>query len=122
MVVTFLPARLETGVTQERTACPLTWTVHAPHSAMPQPNFVPVMPSVSRRYHSKGISGSVVRRLRLAVQIEPDGCHEKLLRSSFRQVGGGKQAGKGIWQIADTRSYARSPIDRVYMGYQRPLR
>jgi hypothetical protein len=30
-------------------------TVHAPQSAMPQPNFVPVMFSVSRRTHNKGI-------------------------------------------------------------------
>src|ERR1700682_2031191 len=41
----------------ERTAFPFTCTVHAPHSAIPQPNFVPVMPSVSRKTHSSGISG-----------------------------------------------------------------
>ena len=56
MVVTPLPAMLETGVMQDRVACPLICTVHAPHNAMPQPNFVPVMPSVSRRYQRRGIS------------------------------------------------------------------
>ena len=33
-------------------------TVQAPHSAMPQPNFVPVMPSVSRRAQRMGVEGS----------------------------------------------------------------
>src|SRR5712691_8735171 len=57
MVVTVLPVTLRACVKQERTALPLTCTVHAPHSAMPQPNFVPVMPRVSRKTHSSGISG-----------------------------------------------------------------
>src|SRR4029077_6009204 len=43
IVVTFLPATVDTGAMQERIAVPSTWTVQAPHSAMPQPNFVPVM-------------------------------------------------------------------------------
>src|SRR5271169_1336029 len=58
MVVIFFPATLETGVMQEREASPLICTVQAPHSAMPQPNFVPVMFSVSRRTHRSGICGS----------------------------------------------------------------
>src|SRR5215831_19543283 len=33
-------------------------TVHAPQSCMPQPNFVPVMPRVSRNTHSRGICGT----------------------------------------------------------------
>jgi len=44
--VIFFPATLETGVMQERVASPLMCTVQAPQSAMPQPNFVPVMFSV----------------------------------------------------------------------------
>ena len=44
MVVIFLPATAEMGVTQERVAAPLTCTVQAPHCAMPQPNLVPVSP------------------------------------------------------------------------------
>src|ERR1700730_8717865 len=57
MVVIFLPATFDMGVTQERAAWPSICTVQAPHSAMPQPNFVPVMFSVSRNTHSSGISG-----------------------------------------------------------------
>src|ERR1700726_4421002 len=49
---------LSTDVTQERAGAPSTCTVQAPHSAMPQPNFVPVMPSTSRSTHSKGVSPS----------------------------------------------------------------
>src|SRR5258706_10324340 len=56
MVVIFLPATAETGVMHARVGAPSTCTVHAPHSAMPQPNFVPVMPSTSRSVHSSGVS------------------------------------------------------------------
>src|ERR1700732_2970782 len=57
MGVIFLPATFPMGVTQERAAAPSICTVQAPHSAMPQPNFVPVMFRVSRNTHSSGISG-----------------------------------------------------------------
>src|SRR3954447_16391013 len=58
MVVTFLPCTLEICVTQDRTGCPLRSTVQAPHRAAPQPNFVPVNPSVSRNTQSRGISAT----------------------------------------------------------------
>jgi len=32
--------------------------VQAPHSALPQPNFVPVICKWSRNTHSKGVSGA----------------------------------------------------------------
>src|SRR6266566_3787238 len=57
MVVTFLPATLEIGVMQERVAWPLICTVQAPQRAMPQPNLVPVISSVSRSTQSRGMSG-----------------------------------------------------------------
>src|SRR3954451_4443277 len=47
-----------TGSEQERVAAPSIWTVQAPHWAMPQPYFVPVMPSCSRITHSSGVAGS----------------------------------------------------------------
>jgi hypothetical protein len=43
MVVMALPTTVDTDVEQARTGSPSTCTVQAPHSAMPQPNFVPVM-------------------------------------------------------------------------------
>src|SRR5713226_7025318 len=49
---------LSTGVMQEREATPSICTVQAPQSAMPQPNFVPVMPSTSRNTHKRGVSPS----------------------------------------------------------------
>src|SRR3954471_9590718 len=49
---------LSIAVMQERTAEPSRCTVQAPHSAIPQPNFVPVMPRMSRRTHSSGVSPS----------------------------------------------------------------
>src|SRR2546428_10368710 len=58
MVVTSFPATRLIGCTHERTAWPFTCTVHAPQSAIPQPNLVPVRPMVSRITHSSGVSGS----------------------------------------------------------------
>ena len=42
MVVMLFPVAAEIGVLHERTGVPSSWTVHAPQSAIPQPNFVPV--------------------------------------------------------------------------------
>src|SRR5579863_8025083 len=58
MVTTFFPATSDMAMPQERIASPLRCTVQAPQSATPQPNFVPVRPSSSRRYHISGIDGS----------------------------------------------------------------
>src|SRR5579863_629143 len=71
MVVIFFAAACETDVEQERTGSPSTWTVHAPHRPAPQPNFVPVDSSVSRRTQSKGVSGatSTFRSLPLMCRV-----------------------------------------------------
>ena len=45
-------------------------TVQAPHCAMPQPNFVPVRPKVSRKTHSKGVTRVVRCRLGFSVNDE----------------------------------------------------
>src|SRR5467141_3927169 len=45
-------------VMQERVATPSIWTAQAPQSAIPQPNFVPVIPSTSRSTQSSGVSPS----------------------------------------------------------------
>src|ERR1041385_1104922 len=56
MVTTDLPAACETGVTHARIGDPLMCTVQAPQSAMPQPNLVPVRPSVSRKTQRSGMA------------------------------------------------------------------
>src|SRR5882762_2747208 len=58
MVVILLPAAALNGVEQDRAAWPFTCTVQAPHSAMPQPYLVPVMPRWSRSTHRRGVSAS----------------------------------------------------------------
>src|SRR2546429_7373650 len=70
IVVTRLLATAEIGSTQVRVATPSRWTVQAPHCAMPQPNLVPVSPSVSRSTQRSGVSGvtSTVSRLPLTVK------------------------------------------------------
>src|ERR1700736_6141567 len=51
VVISELPM-LSTEVMQERVGAPSICTVQAPHSATPQPNFVPVIPSTSRSTHN----------------------------------------------------------------------
>src|SRR5215472_17570157 len=58
IVITERPPTSLMAVMQARAASPSTCTVQAPHSATPQPNFVPVIPNSSRRYQSSGIDGS----------------------------------------------------------------
>ncbi|SIT44389.1 hypothetical protein BN2476_390048 [Paraburkholderia piptadeniae] len=58
IVVTWRPSTADSGVMHERIGCPSRWTVHAPHCAMPQPNFVPCRPATSRIAHSSGMLGS----------------------------------------------------------------
>src|SRR5438132_11252943 len=58
IVVTFLPATAETGVTHARTGLPSTCTVHAPHWEMPHPYLVPVRLRFSRTTQRRGTSGS----------------------------------------------------------------
>src|SRR6185503_6903165 len=58
MVVTLAFSALFSEVTHERTAFPFTCTVHAPHCAMPQPNFVPVSFNSSRITQRSGVPSS----------------------------------------------------------------
>jgi len=58
MVVIVWPCTAAAGIEHARAAVPLICTVHAPHAAIPQPNFVPVSPSDSRNTHSNGVSSS----------------------------------------------------------------
>src|SRR6202011_3480445 len=58
MVITERPPTSFTAVMHARVASPATWTVAAPHSATPQPYFVPTSPSSSRKYQSSGVDGS----------------------------------------------------------------
>src|SRR5262249_29640370 len=69
IVVICLPASSPIGITHERFAWPSTCTVHAPHCAMPQPNFVPVRPSLSRSTHKSGVSLSAVTSTRLPLTV-----------------------------------------------------
>lgn len=64
---TAAPTMLPTGVTQERMASPLRWTVQAPHRAIPQPNFVPGDDHESPPAH--GVS----RRMFLAASVASGG-------------------------------------------------
>src|SRR5215203_59712 len=82
MVVISDVPMLSIGVTHERVAFPSTCTVQAPHSAMPQPNFVPVMPSTSRNTQRSGVSPSTstVCICPLTLRVE--------VMTSFRSAGG----------------------------------
>src|SRR5262244_3965473 len=70
MVVTSDLPMLSIGVTQERVALPSMCTVQAPHSAMPQPNLVPVRPTCSRMAHSRGVLGSTLTSMELPLIVK----------------------------------------------------
>jgi hypothetical protein len=69
MVTTGLPTAATAGSAQERTAAPARCTVQAPHTAMPQPYFGPVISRSSRSTQSNGLSSgaSTDRTLPLTV-------------------------------------------------------
>src|SRR6266446_2685068 len=48
----------DTGRTHERVAAPSKCTVHAPQALIPQPYFVPVILSSSRKTQRSGVDGS----------------------------------------------------------------
>ncbi len=52
------PSPSRAWIWHERTASPSRWTVQAPQSAAPQPNFVAVSRNSSRSSQSSGVSGS----------------------------------------------------------------
>src|SRR3989442_11671991 len=85
MVVIFLPATLEIAVTQERVASPLMCTVQAPQSAMPQPNFVPVMFRVSRSTQSRGMSGLTSTDCDLPFKVKLMAMESSLLQMDILQ-------------------------------------
>ena len=80
--MTSLPAALETGVMQERTALPLRCTVHAPHWARPHPNLVPGRSRTSRSTHNKGISGATSTEVGFPLTFSWIGMHLILVGNS----------------------------------------
>src|SRR5512143_3303615 len=107
MVVIFLPTAADAAVRHARVATPSRCTVQAPHCPRPQPNFVPVKPSVSRSTQSNGISGltSTSRRVPLtsreimeapdgpSTRMDPTGAHYRsesfqILQQIFTLIGG----------------------------------
>src|SRR2546430_10666946 len=73
IVVTRLLATAEMGSTPVRVATPSRCTVQAPHCAMPQPNLVPVRPSVSRSTQRSGVSGVTLTVSRLPFTVKEIG-------------------------------------------------
>src|SRR5262245_50758895 len=56
IVVTDFRPTAETCVWQARAGVPSRWMVHAPHSPIPHPYFVPTRPKASRSTHNIGVS------------------------------------------------------------------
>src|SRR5215475_8499046 len=71
---------------QERVASPLICTVQAPQSAMPQPNFVPVRFSVSRRTQSSGICGSTSTVCDLPLRVKVTAIRTSRRETSWHQI------------------------------------
>src|SRR5713226_172645 len=125
MVVTCFPATLEIAVMQERVAAPLMCTVQAPQSAMPQPNFVPVLLSVSRSTQSKGMSGLTSTDSGLPFKVKLMAMEPSLLQMDILQQLGAwmKIRGKPIrLRTRHQRGRARHSRrqDRGFQGIRRP--
>src|SRR5258706_8549269 len=85
IVVTFFPSTADSGSRHEKVGWPSTWIVHARHSVAPHPNFVPVIPRLSRSTHNTGVSGgaSTERVLPFSASVimgawSLSRCHESL--------------------------------------------
>src|SRR5882762_7949405 len=116
MVVTFLPATLEIAVIQERVASPLICTVQAPQSAMPQPNFVPVMFRVSRSTHSRGMSGLTSTVCALPFRVKVMAMETSLQQTNILQQ-------FGAWMKIYRNSLmgpANRPLESAAAGYDCP--
>ena len=124
MVVILAPSNPPTEIEQERTASSFTWTVHAPHWAMPQPYLVPVMPISSRKTQSNGVSGSISSSCRrpftlsviIASLLYRALCQS--CRSVFRNF-------RGVAEVnTDRRAWRMAIADRVQAGpgTKRPLK
>src|SRR6266540_1529420 len=95
IVVTRLPATADTGSTQVRVATPSRWTVQAPHWAMPQPNFVPVRPRVSRSTQRSGVSGVTLTVSRLPLTVKVIAAMQGILAEDGKNVYGRTRGWKG---------------------------
>src|SRR6202165_3766940 len=93
IVVTWRLATAETGAEQERNVCPSTWTVRAPHCAMPHPYLVPVRPTSSRMTHSSGVSGSPSNSRRVPLMLSVMDMQSSSYRG--RMPGGWRSSGRG---------------------------
>ena len=71
-MTTFWPSTSDIAVMQERTAWPPTCTVQAPQSATPQPNFVPVSPSLVTQIPEKRQRRIAVVGLARAIHVDGD--------------------------------------------------
>src|SRR5215471_8572904 len=106
IVVTAFPAILDIGVPQERLATPLICTVQAPQSCRPQPNFVPVNPSVSRNTHSSGIWGGTSTLCRFPFRVNSMAGIGSLLKNSRQYTSVGAVYDRAFF--LESTKYARS--------------
>ena len=110
---------VESGVWHDRIGCPSTCTVHAPQSAIPQPNLVPVRFRLSRRIHSSGVSGGtsalMSTRSLLTNRIGIELLQEEITRREcgrslmVGECGGGCQIRASRMTAATARSPRKSP-------------
>src|SRR5207248_7460869 len=90
------------AVLQERMGSPSASTVHEPHNPRPQPNFVPVIASSSRRTQSRGVSLEAVTSWGLPLMVSfmapPFSCQLPVARCPSSP--GNRQLATGNWQLA----------------------
>ena len=89
------PRRQPAEVMHERTASPSRCTVHAPQAPMPQPNFVPVMPSMSLIAHKQ-------RHLGIGVDVDRPSVNPKSHGEVSFNIRGDEQRGRLDMDVRQT--------------------
>src|ERR1700733_10168784 len=111
---------------QERVASLFTCTVQQPHSPAPQPKRVPVNPSSSRRYHSRGVSSPVSTRCFSPLIVNSTMAFSDSNAAEFRGDGAGATSSRArlaprqrsasgellVWSGAAARSIVRRALFR----------
>src|ERR1700675_3383147 len=95
IVVTWRFATAETGAEHERNVCPSTWTVQAPHCAIPHPYLVPVRPRSSRITHSSGVSGSPSNSRRVPLMLSVTDMQSSSFKEGRRAAASSSGCGAG---------------------------
>ena len=92
---------------------PSTCTVQAPQAATPQPNLVPVSPSVSRSAQRSGVSGSRSSAWTLPLTVTVMAIGWLLRSGTYRPASAPRWRRAGSWSFSTQVSLLPPPCDEL---------